>query len=548
MSTTEARLSLGIRRMPASVGRVHPGKVYAVCVDTPAHARSLVFGLVDDAVEQRQRVTVTLGPQSQPWRPQLEKRGTGRLVEHERLTVLEHDSPAADQAVARDARRLVEELDHFGAAGSLLILVEADGLLSSIDGPADPQELAWLRRWAAESLTPVLLFVCGKTGMQERIARLQAAGAALAGAARLQTEHSQTALQLDDWHGVVSAHRHYLRDSSDGAYELAVELPPRHFADVAQLRAAKDHDQVFITRATTLADIRPPADWIVVETTDELLRQADTMSAASCLLEAGASSDFRKLARTVYALRHKVGSGVKIVVREGSQRLRTAQALVLQNIGANAVIESGSNLSRLLTVFESLRDQLYMRALPDDLDEALDALEPPREQGYLPAAAFCAECERALVKALPNGTECVLARLFLLPDLDLSDALTHCRTRRGGDLFSCDSRSVYVFLYGCWQHDVAATLARLFTLPIPELFVGHIEHNDAIAIRRELSNLGERARTLHLPDFSPIVASAAPPLSLSVDADESPTVRLESVERQRSVTPAPLTLRTQGAA
>ena len=174
---------------------------------------------------------------------------------------------------------------------------------------------------------------------------------------------------------------------------------------------------------------------------------------------------------------------------------------------------------------------LAVPELPDDLDAALDALEPPQLQGYLSTSAFCVECERALVKATPNGTECVLARLFLLPDLDLADALAHCRTRRGGDLFSCDSRSVYVFLYGCWQHDVAATLERLFTLPIPELFIGHVEHTDAVAIRRELANLGERARTLRVPDFSQIVASAELRTTRRDAAAEPLTVRLEAAGR-----------------
>ncbi|TJY64933.1 hypothetical protein E4T66_01505 [Sinimarinibacterium sp. CAU 1509] len=516
MSTTEARLTLGIRRLPMAVGAIHPGQLYALACETPDLACPLISGLIDDAREQLQRVTVVLGARSRAWQSALERRGAGTASERERLIILGHQPPPLRDGARNNTIRLIDELDFFGAAGSVLILTDPEDLLSSDDAGLRRQ-LRWLRDWAAETLTAVVM-VFNDLEAHSRIERLRQAGAGFVGVANLGEYSGDLALRLELWHGMPSAHDYLLRETPDHAFELRPELPARHFTEPAQLEGAKDRDQVYITRETALQDPRPPSDWTVVDEPEDLLKRADALVACTCFLEAGPPERFRSLALLVCALRRQVGSGVKIVIRDHTQRLRTVQKLILQRMGANVVVSATYGPTQLVTVFEALRDQLFLKPLPDDPEAALDALEPPASLGFLSLDAFGKQCQQSLNKAEASGIECAMVRLFLLPDVRMDEAISLCRTRRGGDVFTVDNRSLYVFLYGCWEHDVAMTLARLFARPIAELFVGHVQHTDPSAIRRALAELEARGAHLNLPDFTS-ASSVAMALDLS-EADE----------------------------
>ncbi len=514
MSTTEARLTLGIRRLPMAVGAIQPGQLYALACETADLACPLISGVIDDAREQLQRVTVVLGSRSRAWQTTLERRGAGTASERERLVILGHQPPPIRDGARHHVSRLIDELDFFGAAGSVLILTDPADLLATDDSSLRRQ-LRWLRDWAAETLTAVVM-VFYDLEAHSQIERLRQAGAGFVGVANLGKYSGDLALRLELWHGMPSAHDYLLRETPDHAFELRPELPARHFTEPAQLEAATDRDQVYITRETALQDPRPPSDWTVVDTPEDLLKRADSLVACTCFLEAGPPERFRSLALLVCALRRQVGSGVKIVIRDRVQRLRTVQKLVLQRMGANVVVSATYDPTQLVTVFEALRDQLFLKPLPDDPEATLDALEPPAALGFMPLDAFGKQCQQSLKKAESSGIECAMARLFLLPDFRMDEAISLCRARRSGDIFTVDNRSVYVFLYGCWEHDVTMTLSRLFARPIAELFVGHVQHTDPAAIRRALAELHARGAHLHLPDFS-----SASPLTVALDLNEA---------------------------
>ncbi|MDD3762737.1 MAG: cellulose biosynthesis protein BcsE [Nevskiales bacterium] len=546
MSTTEARLTLGIRRLPLASGALHPGGIYALSCESLELARPLVNGMVDDAREQLQPVTVVLGPESIQWGDQLPRRGAGTASGRSHLHLFARQARSAEEIGATHASQLAEELEYFGASGSLIILVEAGALFPLSDGPGCARRLRWLRNWASENFCPVVMLFAGDDVRTSQITPLQSAGAGFAGIATLSCEHNQAALQLETWHGITSSELAYLREAEDQAYELRPELAARNFTDPSQLNAANDRDRVYATRAAVRGESGIPATWSIVENEEVLLSRTDSITAATCLLGVESTEHFPALARAVFELRRRIGSGVKIVVREGGRRLRTAQSLLLLKVGANAVIDAETPMTRVLTGFEALRDQLFLRPLPDQIEPLLDSVQPPEEKGYHPPEQFRAACLRALKKAQQNSVECALARLFLLPDVRLEDALAHCHMRRSGDLFSADNRSIYVFLYGCWEQDVNVTLQRIFRLPIPELFIGHIEHTDAAAIQRELSVFHEYAERLSLPSFSSIAAAATPaqPASDPSEADGAPP---ETGVPPRRVTPAPMTLRVPAA-
>ena len=63
-----------------------------------------------------------------------------------------------------------------------------------------------------------------------------------------------------------------------------------------------------------------------------------------------------------------------------------------------------------------------------------------------------------------------LVRLPILSRVAQMDALQACLARRFGDIFTADHNSVYLFLFACREPDVSATLDRLFSVPVTELF------------------------------------------------------------------------------
>ncbi len=538
MSTTEARLTLGIRRLPLAVGAIHPGQLYALACETPELALPLISGIVDDAREQLQRVTTVLGPRSRPWQSALERRGAGTASERERLIVLGQQATPSPDSLGGGTIRLIDELDFFGAAGSVLILTEPEPILST-DESRLRRQLRWLRAWAAETLTAVVM-VYYDIEAHRQIQRLRQAGADFAGVATLGEYSGELALRLELWHGMPSAHDYFLRETQDHAFELRPELPARHFTEPAQLESAPDRNAVYIARETAVQEPHPPSDWTVVDTPEDLLKHADTLVAATCLLEAGPPERFRSLALLVCTLRRQVGSGVKIVIRDRVQRLRTVQKLTLQRLGANVVVSAAYGPTQLVTVFEALRDQLFLKTLPDNPEAALDALEPPAELGFMPLETFTQHSQRSLGRAESSGVECALVRLFLLPDVRMDEAIGLCRIRRGGDVFTVDNHSLYIFLYGCWEHDVAATLSRVFAQPIAELFVGHVQHTDPPAIRSALAELQARGAHLILPDFT---TSATTVTTLDLDSADAEAPATPTLDRQtRKITQVTLPL------
>ncbi|MBM4201658.1 MAG: hypothetical protein FJ189_10285, partial [Gammaproteobacteria bacterium] len=216
------------------------------------------------------------------------------------------------------------------------------------------------------------------------------------------------------------------------------------------------------------------------------------------------------LCRVIHAVRYQCGRGVKIVVRETTASLRYPEELQVMRAGANAVVYRNQRLARLLGALETLRGHCFAGTIDPDLDRVMTALAPEQQHGYVPPRVFSGLVAATLAKAGEADLEHVLVRLRIRPDKAHVDALTAWQLKRANDLVTADEKDVYLFLFGCRESDVDATLHRLLSVPLATLFSEQVRWQRHEAIRSEIRSLTERAERQPFVDFSLLLPQCSP--------------------------------------
>lgn len=258
-------------------------------------------------------------------------------------------------------------------------------------------------------------------------------------------------------------------------------------ADLVYCASAKLND-----RTSGLPNLRPVAD------NDELERIGRRASAATLVFSLERTKDLAPLARTLYALRKTRGRHLKLIVVPDKAPVRATSLAFLLGCGANVVFETSAGIEFIGMTLAQMRDAVYTRVLPEDLEASLAFVLATHVRGVLEQNDFTELVRRLAtfseVNFLPlhRGT---LVTLEPAEGLHPEDCLAHFQPKRAGDIACAAGRRCRVFLNGSHPANVELALERCFAVEPAELFVRYslaFETADILSELRAIESFRER--------------------------------------------------------
>jgi cellulose biosynthesis protein BcsE len=249
--------------------------------------------------------------------------------------------------------------------------------------------------------------------------------------------------------------------------------------------------------------------WQRVDTLVGMLHATRNMRTVTCILMFQQGSVLRQLAETVHTLRQSLGRYASIVVQEKDASLRYQNEALLLKLGLNLVINRDVPVSRLPLLFGSLKGQVFTRDVDINFEAALGSVLPSRASGYLIAQRFVREVEVVLERSETLDIPCAMVVGRPKSNIPMIDLVTNNGINRPGDLFSTDTENFFVFLSACPQTVLLPTLARLFRMPVDDVFgdVRFVVNREEM--QAEMAALLRASEHETLPDFSEITAAQA---------------------------------------
>lgn len=549
-------LPAGVAGLPTGADSLSPRELYAVTVSHGPLLQAHAARCAATALRAGQRVAVVCGFPAVALLAALKRLGVDGDSESRRGSLLIFE-PMGDWAALlaqHGAERVVDEFDQFGVPdGSHVIIAPADAALNWRNAKAAIQQARAYKEWCDDrDLTGLFLFGSAIPPVASQVS-LRMLADSFAGIAHLRGDGAQFHWDIEHWRGAEAT-------VIDQSFPVGFDAQGAPFVlqdsagDSETALRAPDEADVFSTRGAVAGDANVPESWQLLPDGADWLDAVGNAVAATCLLDHGPSRNFRELARTVYDTRLRFGNALKIVVRIRGQRLRYNDELLLLRLGANTVVPSDASLSDVQARILALQGRLYTRELADDFDQAVLAAAPPPAGGYQAPASFSFVSKETMVRAETLGLENALVRLHIMPNVPHLDALSACRLKRPGDLFTADENSVYLFLFACRESDIDATVDRVFSVPLAELFEGQTRSATSDSIRSALDELSGRLEIAPMADFSAQLAGGvaaagatapAPTEKAGLATDETPPPKPSYVPagRPRTVVRLPLPLR-----
>lgn len=427
-------------------------------------------------------------------------------LEHRMIQVLRH---RLIRPAARDLHRLLREFDYFHIApGSLLIIDCADYWFAQPARNGRPSLISLLQQWARrQRVAVVLVFYTDVRRKVDRATQLLQFARLLSGVARITAEAPDALPGAADlrcnllfWFGlvsVVSGTTLALQVGLDGFLQC-----DEGAGSAAANQVVLDTDAVIVQRSAMAGSGGAPAHWTICDTLAAVLDAAANAQAATVILTFERTTPQDLLMQTVYRLRQQSGRRLKIIVRELEVRLRYNEEALIARLGANLIVPIEVTYARFLSMMEILQSQLYDASLPPTYEQALVEALPQQEAGYLAPQAFARSVAQTLARARSLAIDNVLVRLTLGSGLSALDAMRHCTVKRAGDIYTCDRKTVLVFLFACRENDATQTLERIFALPVGELFSSEHRYISNFAATAAIEDFSKQAASGRLPDLS----------------------------------------------
>ncbi len=418
------------------------------------------------------------------------------------LTVLH--VPAAQIRPALE--NLPAELERAMASVPPLLLVSIPAAAwEDVDDSALDAWCAALRGWLERGRHTLLVLAHGD--VSALCTRLFALNAHVAGLAQAYRSHGGLRYLLHFWsNGLgVQAAREFALEQTGDALTVSEDLSQ------AAAEATGSDQRSYLAQRSVLEGAPPLSSaWRLFEDWAALAGHAARAQASSILFAIDGNSQVEELARLLYALRRERGRALKLVVREMAPCLRYADERLLLASGATLVVPHGTQLSRFLTMLDTIHGHTWQRQLPEDFATALQDFRPPPVCGVVSAEAFAAQVHA--VESGRAGRNLIHSLVVLepMPGLNVANVLGQCVLRRDGDLACIAGPRIYLFLFACRRDGVERALDNLFRLPWRELVAGY-----HVIADYDLAEALRQTATDHA------AAAAAPPLPAAAARDDT---------------------------
>ena len=347
----------------------------------------------------------------------------------------------------------------------LFILQCADNFWQNIPANRLRSWLNSLQRWAKYYRCTFLILNPENNG-DARLSLLLGEHRALSGLASMRFQGDSHLFDIAYWGNEkgVSARQQLQINVIDERWQLAEK-------EETVIQPRSDEKDVISTRSAL--EGAPPLSeyWTVFDTNDAVFNAARASQAATLIFSVEQTSQIEQVARYIHTLRRQRGSALKIVVREIVASLRTTDERLLLGCGANLVVPWNTQLSRCLTLIESVQKQQFNRHVPDEIETLVSMTQPLKLRGYQKWDVFCEAVHDIMNNPLlPDDNKGVMVALRPVPGLRVEQALTLCRPNRLGDIMTIGDNRLVLFLSFCRINDLDTALNHIFPLPTGDIF------------------------------------------------------------------------------
>lgn len=510
---------LGVPGLPSLTDSLMAGGLYLLIAETasaryPILATTLAHGL---GSEIQCRIVVPQNPEVFVQRLEsFDNLSVNHSMKKRLLQMYVMQEEFTKKMFRHGAEAFVEELDHYEFPdGGYVIFDQADDLLSLHDVVLALDQVDVLRKWAKQHQV-VMLIVLTRTN-ESQTSTINALMDSLTGIVRLGANRSGLELTFDYWQspeGTIAGRSYLLKAAQNGLYEAssnAVAVEGGAGGGFEKPEVVNDSDAQFFYMDPNLGSLakQMKGKWQRVDTLVGMLHATRNMRMVTCILLFQQGSVLRQLAETVHTLRQSLGRYASIVVQEKDASLRYQNEALLLKLGLNLVINRDVPISRLPLLFGSLKGQVFTRDVDINFEAALGSVLPSRASGYLIAQRYVREVEVVLERSETLDIPSAMVVGRPQPTIPLIDLVTNNGINRPGDLFTTDAENFYVFLSACPQTVLLPTLARLFKMPVDDVFVDVRFIVSREEMQAEMAALLRASEHETMPDFSEIAAAQA---------------------------------------
>ncbi len=198
--------------------------------------------------------------------------------------------------------------------------------------------------------------------------------------------------------------------------------------------------------------------WTVASSTEALFELAKQNPSTTVLMYALSSTSLKTLAQQIYQLRQMAGKNLKVIVLEVDLNLRLTEQSILRCLGANLILPNKIHINTLINIISSTANLVYAGDLTADFNDIYDQESMPTRLGYLPPNAFTTEIALLGSSCVKYGISSALIILEIPSGIAPMDTIKYAQFNRYGDIFTILDNAIYVYLYGCRDEDIDATL------------------------------------------------------------------------------------------
>ena len=533
---------LCISGLPSLTDSMLSGGVYALIAETPPARFPILASSLDGALRQGLRCTVILPSETEADAfvkriDSFKQFVTTDAISAGTLQLFTLQDDFAKNMFRFGAETFARDMDHFQIpADSYLIFDRADELFSLHDVSLAMEQIDILKLWFNQHrITTLLIFT---RLVNSGVSTLNAMMDKLTGIVRIGGDRAGLELTFDYWQsqeGTIAAKHHSLSMLESGLYKVSTSIasslrsePEEAVADGEARIFYMDPDLISLAK-------QMPGSWQNVDTLVGMMHATREAPNATVILNFQQDTDLRQLAEAVHTLRLNLGRRARIVVRENNASLRYQNEALLLRLGVSLIVHRDLSSSRLPLLLESLSGQIFDRDVDIDFEVALAGVIPSGLRGYLPPARFAREARTIVERGESLNIPCSLVVGRPSPARTMVDILAHIDMARPGDLASSDGEWCYLFLNGCPESVLLATVERVLGQALNVAF-----DQSRFVIRRlevltELAALERAASRKELPDYS--VQLAAVPHHPETASDLQPAVPEKPPAVQQVVVP-----------